>query len=853
MRAVTRLYRLSCALALAVAGSAAAQTPTPTPSPSPSPTPTPPPGVVLTLAARTSYSFPNAGRYDGSNILLDPDGAVWAASGGENVVTKLSPDLKSVTRWPFPKDATPSSMLREGENLWITELGGFKIGRFNPTTGVLTEWPDVGRRPTALVPKGDGTFWLPETGGLLTHFNPGTGVFTYHRSGLFSLSYPWLDPDGSIWACDFVGSGIVHFAPDGLTGKFWSLPVAGVSPSKVIRGPDGALWISFYASAQIARFDPETSELKTYELGLGALPYDLANYRGRLVFSEQRNGFIGFLEPAFAEASSTTTLTAVNLSITTGTLTIPAETQTLTPTTDAVTLSGPSDSTGYQIPGVTQYFAGLAGPVWALTVDEARGRIFYGTVGSIATLTQAQPVPAFDQYFPAVASIQGRGTRWKTQVTVWSRATAALDVVLRLHPSSWIAGLLPSALLRLDPGQLVALDDPIANELNGPDNYGALRLAYSSPNDVLSVERVVSVREDGGTYGFARNAVRSDTAVAAGESGFVFTPPDPEAVRANAGIFVIEAARGTMSIVDSQGATHASRAFDWPAGYHFQGSTIFQSLGIEPLASARFVLAVSTGRVLAFGTAIDNATSDPYDLAAFGPRSGGTDLRLPGVARAAGLLGSGTITDLQLHSGIGSTAVLTFRPAAPLGQPTPPPSGSVAVVVPTGQVVTLRDVLATLGVSSGQGVLEITADNPVDAFARVTAAEPSGRHGYGIAGLPPAAAAEPGSRAVLLTATDTEASRTELLLANVSDSEASVTLQLTNPDGTSAGSRDVTLAPRAVSTLYLPWSSINGSRAEAGRLDVVPADGSGAVLAALVRQDTLTADADLIVSYVIAR
>src|SRR5207302_1197330 len=140
------------------------------------------------------------------------------------------------------------------------------------------------------------------------------------------------------------------------------------------------------------------------------------------------------------------------------------------------------------------------------------------------------------------------------------------------------------------PNQLAAQTDPIGTDMKSPNTFGALRITTAiAPEDLFAWARTYLKREDGGTYGFARNHVKADRAITAGASGFLFAPPDAAGQRTNAGYYVLTAAKGTVSAVDSDGVMRASKPFAWPAGWHSQYSTVFEALGIDPIPSARIV------------------------------------------------------------------------------------------------------------------------------------------------------------------------------------------------------------------------------------------------------------------------
>ncbi len=873
MRRVTRFLRIAAlaVAAAALAGPLPAQTPTPTPTATPTPVP-----FLQFPGSAASLGIPNGGRYDASNLVLKPDGTIWTASANENVLARISPDGK-VRKWTMPKDAAPSHLLEEPDGtFWVAQLGGFKVSRFDPATEELTEWADAARRPTAFVKKADGKLWLPHTNGVLTTFDPATSTFVYWRTTdpanpLVSLSYPYLDEDGSVWAGDFVRGGIVRIAPGGNTATRWQLPNSFVQPSKIIRGPDGALWISFHASAQIARFVPATAELKTVTVGAFVAPFDLKVYRSRILYSEQAAGEVGVLDPFGDLPSETATLESKELVLSSTTeVAVPTKTK-LVAVDVTVEPASPIGVAGFGSPGLSRYPA-VAGIPYGLAIDEVRKRILVGATGEIVEILPPLPVTVNDHLYPAAASIAGAGgNRWATEVVAWNRGTPAEDgtrsntsVDGRLLPSDWIVGLSPGATLTVGPGKLVRQADPIAEEMDGADTAGALR--FSPPTgatnfgDFFSWARVYTTREDGGTYGMGRNRVTGGDAVASGETGFLFTPPDADGQRVNAGLFVVEATRVGVSIVGPDGVLVAGPAvLDWPAGFQTQASTVFEVFGIAPVPSARIVFAVEKGRVLPFGTSIDTLTGDPIDLPFFGPRSTAQVQWFLAVERGGGPMGASSRTDLQLFNGaeVASTVSLGFRPAR-LAASAEPAAGPrfATLTVPAGRTLTVTDALKELfGLEGVAGSVDVVSDPPVFAFARVTAGDASGgRFGYGSAAALGNVAPTVGSRGVFIQVSDAgwDVMESELQVTNPTDDPAQVAIRAFDFEGEAVGEPfPLAVGPKEVLRIPAAFYTVAGRGADVGRLEITPAEGSAPVFAVLVRQDKKTGDADAVIPYVI--
>ena len=856
------LRRLGPALLFAVALPAGAQTPTPTPTPTP--TATPVPATVLS-AGVTLYTMPSGSAYDAANLILDSDGSVWTASGNGNVITHVAADGSFIQGWSIPAPATPSSLLRDADgSFWFTELGGFNVGHLDIATNTLTEWPDQTRRPTSLIRRPDGMFWLPETSGLLSLFDPVAGSYTYITPGSYTLSYPWMDPDGSLFACDFIPTyGILKFSADGASVTRWNLPAdLYYVPSKIRRMPDDGLWISFWGTGQLGRFDDKTNELRLYDLPLNSRPYDLQPYRGRILFSDQSTGQISLYDPAAGTPSATVTLIPVASATTSVTLPSIPLTQTVT-TTPAVPSAAVTENVeGIAAPPLTQIPASSGSAIWGVAIDEARARIWFNTTLGVGIVLPPLPVNAGDLFLPLARSSPGPGERvYRTDTVLWNRGTpnasnATTDLIVSeiLLPNGWIAGFQPVTNPTVPARQLLSQTDPIAGTMSAPGSLGALRFSVATQtSDLFVASRTATRRDDGGTYGFALNGLGVPDAIGPGQSAFLFTPPGDFANLVWAGLIVLEASTGTISLLDAGGADFTTYHYDWPAGYTVEGTTIWEAFGIPPLPGGRIAFAPATGTIFPFGVAFDGVTGDPTGLAPMAPASAATAQTIPFVMRGGGPLGPSSQTDLQLANtgSVAASVTLALRPATSADGAPPPDVPLPAASVPPGAVVSLSDVLAAAGLASATGALEVSADQPVFAFARVwAAADGGGSYGYG-SGSAPAVAA--GSRAVFLGVSENAAFESDLVLLNQSGNPASMAVNLAAADGTAAGTLNVTLAPREVRTLPSVWFAVTGATVDAGRLEVVPADGAGPVAATVLRSDRTTLDADALVPLLMPR
>src|ERR1019366_9384284 len=92
MSSSCRLLRFAIA-AFALALPALGQEPTPTPTPTPAPTAHPvPAGSEIYAFAGVPSTGLAIGAYDGSNLIKDSGGAIWAVSASDNSISRMSAD-----------------------------------------------------------------------------------------------------------------------------------------------------------------------------------------------------------------------------------------------------------------------------------------------------------------------------------------------------------------------------------------------------------------------------------------------------------------------------------------------------------------------------------------------------------------------------------------------------------------------------------------------------------------------------------------------------------------------------------------------------------------------------------------
>ena len=203
-------------------------------------------------------------------VEVDRDGVWWVALGGTRQVGRYDPEARE---WrTYDLGMYPHEIARDSAGrVWYNDHFGVnpeRIGVLDPVSGQTRTFvvpappmPDGGSNiPYGLRVGADGTIWMTElTGGRLVRFDPRTEEFT-----LYPLPTPYSGPrrldiasDGTIWIPEFANGRLARFDPRTERFTEYALPTSDVLPyiARVDRR-SGAVWISTAAGDRLLRFDP---------------------------------------------------------------------------------------------------------------------------------------------------------------------------------------------------------------------------------------------------------------------------------------------------------------------------------------------------------------------------------------------------------------------------------------------------------------------------------------------------------------------------------------------------------------------------------------------------------------------
>jgi uncharacterized repeat protein (TIGR01451 family) len=316
--------------------------------------------------------------------------------------------------------------------------------------------------------------------------------------------------------------------------------------------------------------------------------------------------------------------------------------------------------------------------------------------------------------------------------------------------------------------------------------------------------------------------------------------------RTNLGI--VEASGDAVSLLVKVFGSDGQKLKEFPVnlagGEHTQLNSFLTTNGVGTLSDGRVEISVTggTGKVTAYASVLDNATSDPLLVTPVTlTDTGNTKWVVPGVAD----LDNGTAnwqTDMRLFNA-GTAAVdttLTFY-SQNGGAP------RVAnITIPAGQVRQFDKALATVfGTTNDGGAIHVSTATPARlvATARTYNQTPTGTYGQFISGVTPAEATGLGDRALqILQVEESNRFRSNIGLAEVTGQPVTLEIAIVPPDAKFTVVTEVTLAANEFRQINSLLRSVGLADTYNARVSVRAISGAGRVTAYASVIDMLTND-----------
>ena len=213
--------------------------------------------TVVTYQTPTSNSAP-------WGVALGPDGNMWFTENNTNKIGKMNPSTGMMTEYTLRANAQPQGIVAGPDgNLWFTEFGANRIGKIT-TSGSITDYPAGGNGPYNLAVGPDNNIWYTlQTSNKIGMINLTTFAVATYSTNLTTSADPTgitAGRDGNLWFTE-TGNGVQSYLGQITTGGTitqyaYNDGTAGDSAFDIVMGPDNNLWFGGYIASEIGKFEP---------------------------------------------------------------------------------------------------------------------------------------------------------------------------------------------------------------------------------------------------------------------------------------------------------------------------------------------------------------------------------------------------------------------------------------------------------------------------------------------------------------------------------------------------------------------------------------------------------------------
>src|SRR6266702_722198 len=202
--------------------------------------------------AGKTLSLPSAPN----DLALDAHGMVWFTEFNADALGRLDPHTGRMQQYPLADKKSVQTIDPYGVTVdpqgmvWFTEMSINHVGRLDPATGRIRYFPVPGPKVSLMEIASDahGTIWVTAfSSGLLLRLDPRTGRTTpYYASltgkdpgGLYGLV---VAPSGDVWVTILAENVIARLDVAAKRFIYYRIPASGSEPLAMVLGTDHALW-----------------------------------------------------------------------------------------------------------------------------------------------------------------------------------------------------------------------------------------------------------------------------------------------------------------------------------------------------------------------------------------------------------------------------------------------------------------------------------------------------------------------------------------------------------------------------------------------------------------------------------
>ena len=224
-----------------------------------------------------------------------PDGSIWWAGQWGNLIGRIDPATGEMTEYPLPEGAMPHTVtLDDAGNVWYTGNKNGTIGMLDPNTGEITAYrmPDpAAKDPHTAIFDRDGILWFTlQHSNMVGRLDPASGEIE-----LGTMPTPdarpygiKIDAEGTPWVACNGSNCLVRVDPKTMELTEIELPIPETTVRRLDIAADGMIWYVNSSQGRLGRFDPKSGAIEEWPSPSGpdSHPYALAVVDGIVWYNE---------------------------------------------------------------------------------------------------------------------------------------------------------------------------------------------------------------------------------------------------------------------------------------------------------------------------------------------------------------------------------------------------------------------------------------------------------------------------------------------------------------------------------------------------------------------------------------
>ncbi len=249
-------------------------------------------------------------------IAVDKNDVVWFAETGTGSIGRYDPTTGTLNEYPLPQTGSRPFYITTSTNgtLWISETQYNQIVMFDTSTNTFKAYsiPTSGSVPGGLCLDNLGNVWFTEEiGNNIGRLNPSTGVITeFPIPTTDSIPIQTaVDQRGFVWFTESKGEKIGMINPsNGTITEFQPQNATNetlLGPTGITIAPDGSVWFSEHGGNRITQFIPANDTFHQHPLPTErAFPFGITYQSNRVWFVEHVANSIATFDPTTGSFNS---------------------------------------------------------------------------------------------------------------------------------------------------------------------------------------------------------------------------------------------------------------------------------------------------------------------------------------------------------------------------------------------------------------------------------------------------------------------------------------------------------------------------------------------------------------------